>query len=119
MNSATNPVWNLVRICPPFPTKSATTQCPSRCCRSCNDTPANSARRKPQARTTATIANLASFSKESGVKYLKQFLALFSGKPVPGSYAMFLCTLNSADAGSKIRTEQADTLRTRDTQPFC
>lgn len=45
-----------VRICRPFPTRSAKTQCPSRCCRSWTDKAASSARRRPQPRRTATNA---------------------------------------------------------------
>ena len=52
----TQPGIGTVRICLPFPIRSATTQCSSRICRSSHFSPTSSARLRPHPISTARIA---------------------------------------------------------------
>jgi hypothetical protein len=99
--------YRTVRMCFPFPIRSATTQCSSRTWKSCLLSPTSSARRSPQPISSARMARSRLPRTLCAREALQQPLGLLGGQPVADPHPKALSTLHATNASSKFRAQQA------------
>ena len=103
--SATQSGTGTVPMWPPFPIRSANTQCSSRCCRSSTWAVANSARRKPHPRRTATICVVALPAECCSIEGGKESPALLCCEPFANTGSVPVRAFHTAYAGGEVRAE--------------
>jgi len=91
-----------VRTWPPLPTRSAITQCSSRCWIDSTRRPNNSARRRPHPINIGPSRDPASRAR-SRARGLKKPPALLGGQPVPQAHADPSHSLHASNAGCQLQ----------------